>query len=126
MLTWETMNPTELKSDYIYNITKGSVKLILDGQQRITTLYMLITGKIPPYYTSKEIQHDIRGLYVNVESLALEYYKKNFMENDPTWVDITDIFKGEVRTRDIVDRLEEKNNGRSEERRVGKERRARS
>src|SRR5690625_6695722 len=33
------------------------------------------------------------------------------MENDPTWVDITDIFKGEVRTRDIVDRLEEKNNG---------------
>lgn len=111
MLTWETMNPPELKGDYIYNITKGSVKLILDGQQRITTLYMLITGKIPPYYTRKEIQHDIRELYVNVESLALEYYKKNFMENDPTWVDITDIFKGEVRTRDIVDRLEEKNNG---------------
>lgn len=111
MLTWETMEPPELKGDYVYEVSKGAVKLILDGQQRITTLYMLMTGKIPPYYTKKEILHDIRGLYVNVETLALEYYKKTFMENDPIWVNITDIFKGEVRTRDVIDKLEEKNNG---------------
>lgn len=53
MLTWETNNPPELKGDYVYELTKGSVKLILDGQQRITTLYMLMTGEIPPYYTKK-------------------------------------------------------------------------
>lgn len=111
MLTWETTNPPELKGDYVYDISKGAVKLILDGQQRITTLYMLITGEIPPYYTKEEIQNDIRNLYVNVETLNLEYYKTNFMENDPTWVNITDLFKGEIRTRDIVDLLEEKNNG---------------
>ena len=52
-----------------------AVKLILDGQQRITTLYMLMTGKIPPYYKEHEILTDIRNLYVNVETLSLEYYK---------------------------------------------------
>lgn len=111
MLTWETTSPPEIKGTYIYESTKGAVKLILDGQQRVTTLYMLITGEIPPYYTDKDITHDIRGLYVNIESLTLEYYRKMVMSHDPTWVDITEIFKGNIRTRDIVDKLEVKAGG---------------
>jgi len=109
MLTWETTHPPELKGEYVYEQSKGAVKLILDGQQRITTLYLLITGKIPPYYTEKEITHDIRGLYVNVESLSLGYYKKTLMENDPTWVNITEIFKGKIRLRHIKNGFKEKN-----------------
>ena len=62
MLTWDTNNPPELKGDYVYETNKGTVKLILDGQQRITTLYMLMTGEIPPYYSPKDISTDIRGL----------------------------------------------------------------
>lgn len=111
MLTWETTSPPELKGEYVYEASKGAVKLILDGQQRITTLYMLMTGEIPPYYTEKEILDDVRGLYVNVETLSLEYYRKTTMENDPAWVDITKIFKGDVNPRDITDSLEEKNGG---------------
>lgn len=111
MLTWETNNPPELKGTHKYIESQGAVKIILDGQQRITTLYMLMTGNIPPYYTEKEIENDIRGLYVNVETLELEYYKKNMMENNPLWVNITDIFKGDVRDRDITDELETRNSG---------------
>ena len=77
LLTWETNNPPELKGDYSYESSKGKVKLILDGQQRITTLYMLVTGKIPPYYTDADIKNDIRQLYINIETLSLEYYRKN-------------------------------------------------
>ena len=110
MLTWATTNPPELKGDYVYEITKGVVKLILDGQQRITTLYLLIKGEVPPYYKEEEILNDVRGLYVNVETLTLEYYKKNQMENDPLWVDITDIFQGNVNVFDILEKLEAKNN----------------
>jgi uncharacterized protein with ParB-like and HNH nuclease domain len=110
MLTWETNNPPELKGDYVYEQSKGTVKIILDGQQRITTLYMLMTGNIPPYYTEKEIENDIRNLFVNVETLELEYYKVKKMENNPLWVNITDIFKNNVRDRDITDVLEKKNN----------------
>lgn len=111
MLTWETTSPPELKGEYVYESSKGAVKLILDGQQRITTLYMLMTDEIPPYYTEKEIMHDVRGLYVNVETLSLEYYKRTIMESDPLWVNITEIFKGNIRTRDIVDKLEVKMDG---------------
>ena len=103
MLTWETNNPPELKGDYKYTSSQGAVKLILDGQQRITTLYILMTGNIPPYYKEEEIKHDIKPLYVNVETLELEYYKKQMMETNPLWVHITDIFKGVVRKRDVVD-----------------------
>ncbi len=111
MLTWETNSPPELKGKYKYDQNKGAVKIILDGQQRITTLYMLMKGEIPPYYTEKEIENDIRNLYVNVETLELEYYKEKMMENNPLWVNITDIFKSEIRERDITDELEKMNNG---------------
>ena len=111
MLTWETNSPPEIKGDYKHTEEKGSIKLILDGQQRITTLYMLMKGVIPPYYTEKEIKNDIRNLYVNVEILELEYFKKTIMENNPLWVNITNIFKREINARDITDKLELENNG---------------
>ena len=111
MLTWETNNPPELKGDHKYDERQGAVKLILDGQQRITTLYMLMTGNIPPYYKEHEILTDIRNLYVNVETLALEYYKVKAMENDPLWVNLTDIFQGNIRSRDVISDLEEKQEG---------------
>ena len=108
MLTWETNNPPELKGDHKYDERQGAVKLILDGQQRITTLYMLMTGEIPPYYKEHEILTDIRNLYVNVETLSLEYYKIKTMQNDPLWINLTEIFNGKVRSRDVVSDLEEK------------------
>ena len=106
MLTWETNNPPELKGDYKYHKNQGSVKIILDGQQRITTLYILMTGKIPPYYKEEEITHNIKPLYVNIETLELEYFKKKMMSNNPLWIHITDIFKGNIRKRDVVDQME--------------------
>jgi hypothetical protein len=111
MLTWETNHPPEIKGAHKYDERQGAVKLILDGQQRITTLYMLIRGEIPPYYNEDEIQNDIRDLYVNVETLELEYYRKTNMQNNPVWVNITDIFKGYIRLRDIVEELENQLNG---------------
>lgn len=102
MLTWETNEPPELKGDHQYIPTQGAVKIILDGQQRITTLYMLVRGKLPPYYTDDEIAHKIWDLYVNVSTLELEYYKKIQMENNPLWVPITDIFTGKVNALTII------------------------
>ena len=96
MLTWETDKPPELKGPHKYNEKQGAVKLLLDGQQRVTTLYMLINGEIPPYYTVPEIINDTRGLYVNVDTLELSYYMKTRMEKNPSWQNITDVFKNKV------------------------------
>tara|TARA_B110000196_G_C21131016_1_gene658443 strand:- start:58 stop:2202 length:2145 start_codon:yes stop_codon:yes gene_type:complete len=116
MLTWETNTPPELKGPHKYDERQGAVKLILDGQQRITTLYMLMTGNIPPYYKEHDILTDIRNLYVNVKTLSLEYYKVKAMKNDPLWVNLTDIFNGNVRYRDVIDDLEKKQEGERVER----------
>jgi uncharacterized protein with ParB-like and HNH nuclease domain len=60
MLTWETNKP-ELKGQHVYDEKQGAVRILLDGQQRITTLYMLIRGTIPHYYTAQEITNDIHS-----------------------------------------------------------------
>lgn len=116
MLTWETANPPELKGPHKYDAKQGAVRILLDGQQRITTLYMLVRGEIPPYYTAAEIIKDTRGLYVNVETLELSYYVKARMEHDPRWQNITDIFQKKVRAKDIVRQLEAKGETISRER----------
>ena len=97
MLTWETNKPPELKGKHAYDERQGAVRILLDGQQRITTLYTL-----------PEITTDTRGLHVNLETLELEYYSKQKMGNDPRWQNITDLFQRKVRSRDIVRSLEEK------------------
>ncbi len=101
MLTWETAHPPELKGPHKYNERQGAVRLLLDGQQRVTTLYMLMRGEIPAYYTLAEIMTDTRGLYVNLATLELSYYIKTRMETDPYWQNITDVFQGKVSAFDL-------------------------
>ena len=101
MLTWETDQPPKFKGPHKYNAKQGAVRLLLDGQQRVTTLYMLIRGELPSYYTAAEIMADPRGLYVNVDTLELAYYMKTKMERNPLWLDITDLFRGKIGAFDL-------------------------
>lgn len=107
LLLWETASPPELKGPHKYDQKQGAVRLILDGQQRATTLYMLIKGEIPPYYTAAEITNDTRGLYVNLETLELAYFQKMRMENNPFWQNITDVFQERVDAVTLSDKLAE-------------------
>ena len=107
LLTWETRQPPELKGSISYNENMGAVKLILDGQQRITTLYLLMRGKIPPYYTERDIKSYILDLYVNVNTLELEYFKPKYMLNDHLWQKLTDIFTNKVKAMDVRRKLKE-------------------
>lgn len=109
ILTWETNNPPELKGDWKYEDRQGAVKILLDGQQRVTSLYFLIRDKIPPYYEKKDILTDPRGLYVNILNLELQYYKKQLMETSPYWINITDIFQKKVKEKNIFKKIKEKN-----------------
>jgi uncharacterized protein with ParB-like and HNH nuclease domain len=109
LLTWETTQPPELKGSIRHTKEMGAVKLILDGQQRITTIYIILEGKLPPYYKQAEIKNDIAGLHVNLQTLELEYYKKQSMKNNPVWVDLTDIFQGKVKSSDIRKNLKARN-----------------
>jgi len=67
----------------------GSYQIILDGQQRLTTLYMLLTGDIPPYYREEDILIDPRNLFFSLIDGEFQYYQPVKMRDDPTWVSLT-------------------------------------
>lgn len=93
LLFWETSKEIALKNMPEFDFSKR-VKIMLDGQQRLSILYMLIKDKVPPYYKRKDIEKkDIRHLYYNLMTRDLEYYMKTKMENNPSWVKVTDCFK---------------------------------
>lgn len=106
LLTWDTNHPPELKGDEKYSESQGAIKILLDGQQRVTTLYLLARGKTPPYYSPEEITSDITGLYINLETRELAYYQKIRMEGDPRWRDVSDILQKKIRSLDVVNDLQ--------------------
>lgn len=91
-LFWNTDNPPEIKNIAVNKEKIGSVIVILDGQQRLTTLYLLIKNELPPYYIKKDIEHDPRHLYFNLQSCDFLYYKPKEMKNNPLWVKVIDCF----------------------------------
>jgi hypothetical protein len=94
LLIWKTDTPPELKNIAKLPEKLGTVMVLLDGQQRLTTLHMLITGEIPAYYTPAEIENDPRDLYFNLETGDLQYYQATKMKEDPTWQRVIDCFHG--------------------------------
>ncbi len=94
LLFWNTDNPPDLKNMKDVPERLGTIQLILDGQQRLTTLYMIILGKIPPYYSEGDIETDPRDLYYNLETRELQYYVSSKMKDDPLWIRTVDCFNG--------------------------------
>ena len=101
LLLWKTDNPPELKN--IKNLPEkiGTLTVLLDGQQRLTTLYMLINGQIPPYYSEEDIHDDPRNLFVNINDLDLQYYQRIKMRGDTYWWRVVDCFDGNVEINPI-------------------------
>jgi len=72
-------------------LTPGSVRLLLDGQQRITSLYGIIKGK-PPLFFDGNAQA-FTGLYFNLAEETFEFYAPTRMKGNPLWVGVTDIMQ---------------------------------
>jgi len=97
LLIWQTNNPPAIKNKAIaIHNPSYTWDILLDGQQRLTTLYLLIKGEIPPYYKQDEIINDPRNLYFNLENGEFSYYSKLKMQGDPLWRKVTDCFNGNL------------------------------
>ena len=120
LLVWKTDNPPEIKNDAIDRKEPvGLWKILLDGQQRLTTLYLLIKGEIPPYYKEDEITQDPRNLYFNVEAGEFSYYSKQKMEGNPSWKKVIDCFNQDFNAFTLVEEMDIEDS--SERLRIGKE-----
>ncbi|QOT17925.1 DUF262 domain-containing protein [Paenarthrobacter sp. YJN-5] len=67
----------------------GSVKLLLDGQQRATTLYGVIRG-VPPKFFEGNAQA-FSDLYFNVQDEVFEFFAPVKMRDNPFWIDVSSL-----------------------------------
>jgi hypothetical protein len=73
------------------SLQPGTVKLLLDGQQRITSLYGIIRGKPPKFFDGNA--QAFTGLYFNLGEEAFEFYAPLKMKDDPLWISVTDLMQ---------------------------------
>lgn len=97
LLFWRTNDPPELKNYNIPEDKEGITQVVLDGQQRLTTLYLLMRNSIPPYYRREDITSDPRNLYFNLKSGEFQYYKPKTMGDNPLWVKVVECFDSETK-----------------------------
>lgn len=89
-LMWETQAETaETRSDTGASV--GVVKLLLDGQQRITSLYGIVRGKPPRFFDGDA--RAFTGLHFNLETQEFEFFAPKKMNNNPFWVNVTHLMQ---------------------------------
>jgi hypothetical protein len=69
----------------------GTRLLLLDGQQRITSLYGVIRGHAPTFFEGNAAA--FTGLCFNVEDESFEFYAPSKMGGDSHWVRVTELFQ---------------------------------
>ena len=91
LLVWETeTTPEDVRGT---DIAVGNRTLLLDGQQRLTTLYGVVRGRPPKFFEGD--QNTFLGLRFSVEDETFEFYSPAKMKGDPTWIDVTRLFQEE-------------------------------
>jgi hypothetical protein len=90
LLVWETKTENaEARGDG--KLSAGVVKLLLDGQQRITSLYGVIRGKAPKFFDGDS--RAFTGLYFNLETEEFEFYMPMKMQDNPLWISVTELMQ---------------------------------
>ena len=90
LLVWETYTENA-DARGAQDLAKGTVKLLLDGQQRVTSLYGIIRGEAPEFFDGKE--NAFSRLHFHLDDEVFEFYSKRKMENNPLWVDVTELMQ---------------------------------
>jgi len=92
LLVWETKRDKTIARGQD-NVTEN-VKMLLDGQQRMTSLYGIIRGVAPQFFDGDP--KVFTDLYFNVEEETFEFYGPMKMDKNPSWVDVTELMKNGI------------------------------
>jgi len=72
-------------------LAPGVVKLLLDGQQRMTSIYGVVRGKPPKFFDGNA--RAFTGLQFHLDTQAFEFYQPVKMKDDALWIDVTELMK---------------------------------
>lgn len=88
-LIWKTKEPSKIRGE---QKESNSIfhQLILDGQQRLTTIYTIFKGETPEWYEGVSLRTD---LYFDLENEEFEYFMPKKMANNPEWINVSNFLK---------------------------------
>ncbi|MBP7686132.1 MAG: DUF262 domain-containing protein, partial [Deltaproteobacteria bacterium] len=72
-------------------LAAGIVKLLLDGQQRMTSLYGVVRGHPPKFFDGNA--QAFSGLRFHLDEEVFEFFQPVKMKGDPLWIDVTSLMK---------------------------------
>jgi hypothetical protein len=103
LLVWATESTTAIhRGDG--PLTAGVVKLLLDGQQRMTSLYGMVRGKPPKFFDGNATA--FTGLRFHLDTETFAFYQPLKMQDDPQWIDVTELMqRGNAGLGEFVARL---------------------
>ncbi len=93
LLVWVT-HPDTTKTKGLGALQPGSVELLLDGQQRITTLYGIVRGKPPEFFDGNA--QAFTNLHFHLVEETFEFYSAAKMADNPLWINVTALMKKDV------------------------------
>jgi len=103
LLVWATESKT---ADHRGDgpLAAGVVKLLLDGQQRMTSLYGVVRGRPPKFFDGNA--QAFTGLRFHLEQETFAFYQPVKMKDDPLWIDVTQLMrKGTAGLGEFVTRI---------------------
>ena len=84
-LIWKTFKPQRSRGS-APQMDNSYWRLILDGQQRLTSVYTLFEGKPPAFYEGETLYFN---LYFNIAEEEFEFYQAAKMADKPLWIEVT-------------------------------------
>ena len=100
LLIWRTYKPSLVRGGEAAR--DGHSLLLLDGQQRLTTLYVLFKGAAPRFYEGESLFFD---LHFNMQTEEFRFWQKSRMENNPAWIGVHEFLQEGLAA--LLERLEQ-------------------
>ncbi len=107
LLIWRTYRPSLVRGGEAAQ--DGHSLLLLDGQQRLTSLYVLFRGEAPKFYEGESL---FFNLHFNMQTEEFRFWQRSLMENNPAWIRVHDFLREGLNA--LLERLDQ----------VGEDRRA--
>lgn len=73
-------------------LAAGVVKMLLDGQQRMTSIYGVVRGTPPEFFDGNA--QAFTNLRFHLETETFEFYQPVKMKDDVLWIDVTELMQG--------------------------------
>jgi hypothetical protein len=103
-LIWKAEIPSKIKGATASG-EQAFTRLILDGQQRLTTLYTMLKGAPPNWIEGNPPRID---LYFNLETEDFQYFTKSVMSGKQEWISVAELLQKGV--GDYIEQAPEEKN----------------